>query len=188
MDGAKKTSKQVSYTFAYYLSYTCAKEDVPVSWEAVQGAMFPPANPLSRVVAGLQFNTLFACLTKVTAAALILWIISHYFHLFFCAEGFGFKQEAEEDCNCSGAGGGAGGAGGWGKENIKTGIIHFCLLYYLSHYFHLFFCAEGFGFKREEECKCIFQHIGLYDTFAYFNIFYICCLFNKSDQRAPLLL
>jgi len=132
VDGAKKTSKQVSYTFAYYLSYTCAKEDVPVSWEAVQGAMFPPANPLSRVVAGLQFNILFAYLTKVTAAALILWIISHYFHLFFC--------------------------------------------------------AEGFGFKREEDCKCIFQHIGLYDTFAYFNIFYICCLFNKSDQRAPLLL
>ena len=101
VDGAKKTSKQVSYTFAYYLSYTCAKEDVPVSWEAVQGAMFPPANPLSRVVAGLQFNILFAYLTKVTAAALILWIISHYFHLFFCAEGFGFKREEEEDCDCA---------------------------------------------------------------------------------------
>ena len=95
-DGAKKKPSNMtmaSCTFAYYLSYTCAKEDVPVSWEAVQGAMFPPANPLSRVVAGLQFNILFAYLTKVTAAALILWIISHYFHLFFCAEGFGFEKD-----------------------------------------------------------------------------------------------
>ena len=61
--------------------------------------------------------------------------------------GLTISHKAEEECNWSGAGGGA---GGWGKENIKTGIIHFCLLYYLSPYFHLFFCAEGFGFKREE--------------------------------------